>query len=190
MLDLDALVEVLRRGGVISCPTETLQGLLADALSEPAVARVVALKRRGSDPIALLVPSFEVAEALSAEPLSEGVRKLAASHWPGPLTLVLKARPGLPAPLAPAGTIGVRIPGPSRALEVVRAFGGPLTATSCNLSGQPAARTEAEARAYFEGQVDAIVPGDAPGGAPSTVLDVTGPTLRVLREGAIKLQLG
>jgi L-threonylcarbamoyladenylate synthase len=187
--EIAQLVEILRRGGVVSCPTETLQGLLADALSERAVERVVALKRRGGDPIAVLVPDLAAARALCAEPLPESASALARAHWPGPLTLVLRARAGLPAALAAQGTIGVRVPGASPALELVRAFGGPLTATSCNLSGQPPARTEAEARRYFEGQLDAIVAGDAPGGAPSTVLDATGPALRVLRQGAIHVQL-
>jgi tRNA threonylcarbamoyl adenosine modification protein (Sua5/YciO/YrdC/YwlC family) len=182
-------VRILRNGGVISCPTETLQGLLADATNEQAVARVVALKRRGPDPIALLVPDLASAQSLCAEPLAPSVLALAEAHWPGPLTLVMRARSGLAEALAAQGTIGVRVPGPSAALTLVRAFGAPLTATSCNLSGQPPARTEAEVRAYFAGQLDAIVPGDAPGGAPSTVLDVSGPTPRVLRQGAIHVQL-
>jgi tRNA threonylcarbamoyl adenosine modification protein (Sua5/YciO/YrdC/YwlC family) len=186
---LDQLVQILQRGGVLSCATETLQGLLADALNERAVARVVALKQRGSEPIAVLVPSLAAAEALSAEPLSPAACALAAAHWPGALTLVVRARPGLPVALAPQGTIGVRVPGPSPALDLVRAFAGPLTATSCNVSGRPPARSEAEARAYFAGQLDAIVAGDAPGGAASTVLDVTGPTPRLLRQGAIHVRL-
>jgi L-threonylcarbamoyladenylate synthase len=186
---LQQLVQLLRRGGVLSCATETLQGLLADALNERAVARVVALKQRGSEPIAVLVPSLAAVEALSAEPLSPLALALAAAHWPGALTLVVRARAGLPVALAPEGTIGVRVPGPSPALDLVRAFAAPLTATSCNVSGQPPARSEAEARAYFAGQLDAIVAGDAPGGAPSTVLDVTGPTPRVLRQGAIHVRL-
>jgi L-threonylcarbamoyladenylate synthase len=183
--ELQAFVAQLRAGGVLACPTETLQGLLADALNPAAVARVVALKRRGDEPIALLVPNLAAVLGLIDGELSAAVQALAAAHWPGPLTLVFRARPGLPDPLAPAGTLGVRIPGASPALDLVRAFGGPLTATSCNISGQPAARTQAEALAYFAGQLDGSVPGDAPGGAPSTVVDATGPVLRVLRQGAV-----
>lgn len=182
-------VERLREGGVIACPTETLQGLLADALSESAVARVVALKRRGQEPIALLVPDVDAVLGLIAGALPARVRELAAVHWPGPLTLVLRARPGLASALAPHGTIGVRVPGPSPALDIVRAFGGPLTATSCNVSGQPPARTQAEVAAYFAGQLAAIVPGDAPGGLPSTVVDATSDELRVLRAGALDVRL-
>jgi tRNA threonylcarbamoyl adenosine modification protein (Sua5/YciO/YrdC/YwlC family) len=179
-------VECLRRGGVLACPTETLVGLLADALSQEAVNRVVAIKRRGPDPIALILPDVHALE-LVAEPLSELALSLAYKHWPGPLTLIVRALPGLPAALVRNGTIGVRVPGPSPALELARAFGRPLTATSCNPSGQPAARTEAEVRAYFPNELDDIVPGDAPGGLPSTVLDATGVELKLIRMGAISL---
>lgn len=178
-------VRMLRQGGVIACATETLFGLLADALDESAVARVIAIKRRGPEPIALLVPDLACAERVAE--LDDRARALAAQHWPGPLTLVLRARAGLPAALVRDGTVGVRVPGASPALDLVRAFSGPLTATSCNPSGLPAAESAAQARAYFGDQLSAILPEPAFGGAPSTVVDVTGRELRVLREGAIKL---
>lgn len=182
---LEACIARLRGGGVVACATETLFGLLADARSDAAVARVIALKQRGPEPIALIAPDLASVEALAAE-LSPTARALAARHWPGPLTLVVRARPGLPAPLLRDGTVGVRVPGPSDALTLVRAFGGALTATSCNVSGKPAARSDLEARAYFPGDLD-IVPGVAPGGAPSTLVDVTGATPRVLRQGAVAI---
>jgi L-threonylcarbamoyladenylate synthase len=186
LADLARYLEVLSRGGVIACPTETLQGLLADATSQAAVERVVAIKRRGPEPIALLLPSVEaLPQVAAATPL--WVLELARKHWPGPLTLVLRARDGLPAALVRQGTVGVRVPGESPALALVRAFGRPLTATSANPSGLPAARTSAEVRAYFSDALDAIVPADAPGGAPSTVLDVTGETPRVVRAGAVTI---
>ena len=182
---LASFVDVLKRGEVVACPTETLVGLLADALSADAVERVVSLKQRGADPIALLIPDLAALD-LVAEPLAPEALELARQHWPGPLTLVVRARQGLPAAIAPKGTVGVRIPGPSPALDLVRAFGAPLTATSCNPSGQPAARTEREVRDYFPA-LAAVVPGDAPGGAPSTVVDATGSRPLVLRQGAIRL---
>lgn len=184
--DLDAYVATLRRGGVVACPTETLQGLLADARSEAAVQRVVELKRRGPEPIAVIVPSLFALDEV-AEPPSEQALALARRHWPGPLTLVLRARSGLPAPLVRQGTIGVRVPGPSPALALVQAFGGPLTATSANPSGLPPARTAAEVRGYFPSELDAWVPLDAPGGPPSTVLDATGGELRIIRPGVIAI---
>jgi L-threonylcarbamoyladenylate synthase len=176
-------VQLLRKGGVIACATETLFGLLADARSPEAIQRVVSTKHRGSAPIALLAPSLSSVETLAE--LSPAARALASRFWPGPLTLIVRARPGLPAALLRDGTVGVRVPGPSPALTLVQAFDGPLTATSCNPSGQPAARTSDEARAYFGDQLAAIIDGVAPGGLASTLLDVTGEELRVLRQGPV-----
>jgi L-threonylcarbamoyladenylate synthase len=183
---LEAYVAVLRGGGIVACPTETFYGLLADAWSASAVGAIIALKRRGPDPIALLAPDLATALAL-ADALPPDARALAERHWPGPLTLVVRTRAALPAGIVREGTVGVRVPGPSPALDLTRAFGGLLTATSCNVSGQPAARTDAEARGYFPDGLAAVVAGTAPGQAPSTIIDATEPGLRVLRAGAITL---
>jgi L-threonylcarbamoyladenylate synthase len=188
---LAAYVTMLQHGGVIACATETQFGLLADARSAQAIAEVVAIKQRGAEPIALLVP--DLACATSIAEFDASARALAERHWPGPLTLVLRLRADLPAAtrlpaaLLRDGTIGLRVPGPSPALELVRAFQGPLTATSCNPSGQPAAHTADQARAYFGDRLAAILPEPAPGGPPSTIVDVTGAELRVLRRGAVQL---
>jgi L-threonylcarbamoyladenylate synthase len=176
----------LREGGVVACATETLFGLLANAYDEQAVHKVVAIKQRGPDPIALIAPDLQAVERLGE--LDAAARALAVAHWPGPLTLVLRAHPSLPAPLVRNGTIGVRIPGPSPALDLVRAFGGPLTATSCNPSGQPAAANASEVRAYF-GATLPVLGTTSPGGLPSTLVDATGPTLVLLRQGAITLSI-
>lgn len=185
-MDLAHYVEILRRGGVVACPTETLQGLLANALDPAAVQRVVQVKQRGPEPIALIIPSLEALDLVAVE-VSSASRVLAAKHWPGPLTLLVRAHPTLAPELVRDGKVGVRIPGPSPALDLVRAFGAPLTATSCNPSGQPPARTEAEARGYFVNVIDDFVPGDAPGGAPSTVVDASVDPPRVIRAGAIAI---
>jgi L-threonylcarbamoyladenylate synthase len=184
--DLHAFVSILRSGGVIACPTETQFGLLADALDARAVERVCAMKRRpANEPIAVLVPSFEAALQIAID-ATGAAAELAAAYWPGPLTLVMRAREPLPAALLRSGTIALRVPGPSPALELVTAFGGPLTATSANLSGQPPLRNEAELRATF-GAALAIVPGTPPDAPPSTIVDVTGARRVVLRQGAIVL---
>ena len=183
--ELRTLVDLLGAGGVIACPTETFVGLLADALDAEAVARVCALKGRDpSQPIGVLLPDFEALSSVVTH-VPALARRLALRHWPGPLTLVLPVRAGLPGALAKDGKIGVRVPGESPALDLVRAFGGALTATSANKTGAPAARTELEARAAFPEGLAAFVPGDAPGGPASTVVDVSGPEPIVLRAGAI-----
>lgn len=184
MTDYREQVALLRAGGVVACATETLFGLLADARSEEAVAQVVAIKGRGPQPIALIAPDLASVESVAV--VDARVRRLAARYWPGPLTVVLRAHAGLPRALVQDGTIGVRVPGPSPALELVRAFGGPLTATSCNPSGQPAARSDVEARAYFGERVH-VLAGVAPGERASTIVDATGEALRVLRQGSIAL---
>lgn len=184
---LPALVRVLRAGGVVACPTETFVGLLADAKNARAVARVCELKGRGDDnPIGVLVPDLAALDLLVLE-VPERARALAQAHWPGPLTLLFRVRSGLPAPLHKGGKLGVRVPGPSPALDLVRAFGGALTATSANRSGQPATKTSDEAAQVFGDELDALVPGESPGGLPSTVVDATTDALTVVRQGAVVL---
>ena len=190
--ELERWVRALREGGVVACATETLFGLLADALNERAVERVVALKgREPGVPIAVLLPDAQALRSVSDD-VSERALRLAERHWPGPLTLIVRARPGLPAALVKDGTIGVRVPGPSPALTLVRAFGAPLTATSANRRGEPAARTAAEVAAVFPvgaAGIAAIVGSESPGTLASTIVDTTGPELVVLRQGAIALDL-
>lgn len=185
--ELARYLDVLRAGGIVACPTETFFGLLVDAHNHHAVERLVLLKgREASNPVALLVPNVSTAETV-AESLTPHARTLADRFWPGPLTLVVRARSGLSPLLVKDGRVGMRVPGESVALDLVRAFGSPLTATSANKSGEPPARTSDEVAAAFGTNVDAIVPGRAPGGAPSTVLDVTVSPPLVLRAGAIHI---
>lgn len=184
--DLSPFVEVLRHGGVVACPTETLMGLLADATRADAVDAVVRLKGRAPDaPIAVLLPDAASWDRVARDVPSVG-RGLAAAHWPGPLTLIAHARDDLPSALVRDGKVGARVPGSSPALDLVRAFGGPLTATSANRTGEPSARDATEVRRIF-GDAVKIVPGAVPGGAPSTVLDVTTDPPNVLRKGAVTI---
>jgi L-threonylcarbamoyladenylate synthase len=185
--ELDAFVAALRAGGVLACPTETQVGLLADACDERAVQRVCEMKRRPmGEALPLIVPSLEVAWRVSRD-VSAQAERLARQYWPGPLTLVLRAAPHLPAALVKDGTVALRVPGLSPALELVRAFGGALTATSANISGQPPLSDAAELRATFGAALAGVVPGRAPGGAPSTIVDMTGATPKIVRQGALFL---
>lgn len=188
MIELAQPLAALRAGGVVACPTETFVGLLADALDPAAVARVSALKQRDAAlPIGVLLPDL-ASLALVASSVPERVRAIAEKFWPGPLTLLVPVREGLAPALSKAGKIGVRVPGPSPALDLVRAFAGPLTATSANLSGEPAAIDEHDVRRAFPHGLAAIVPGAAPGGLASSVIDLTGPDPIVVRQGPIRLE--
>jgi L-threonylcarbamoyladenylate synthase len=113
-------------------------------------------------------------------------RELAARHWPGPLTVVLRAAVGVP-DLVCGGTgkIGLRIPGPCPAADLLRLFGRPVTATSANLSGEPPLTRAQDVRAAFGDALAVVVPGAAPGGMPSTVIDLTVEPFRILRQGPI-----
>jgi L-threonylcarbamoyladenylate synthase len=179
-------VRALARGKLVVFPTETLYGLGADARSDAAVERLVTVRgREAGKPILVLVRDVAMAETVAAE-LPEGARRLAARFWPGPLTLVLRARPGLSAALtAGSGTIGVRAPGHPTAAAIVDGLGGPVTAPSANPPGAAPPRRLDEARAYFGDRIDVYVDGGALPGGGSTVASVEGNELRVLRAGVV-----
>jgi len=136
----------------------------------------------------VLVDSLAMVAEVAAE-IPARARRLIARYWPGPLTLILRARPGAPTGLtAGTGTVGVRIPGHPLALALVRAAGLPLTAPSANPHGGPSPRTAAEVVAALGERVDLVLDGGAtPGGLPSTVLDVTASPARLVRAGAVAL---
>ena len=130
-------VTVIRRGGVVAFPTDTLYGLAADPGSAEAVDRVLALKgRAAAQTIALVAADLAQVERISV--LTMMARHAAAQFWPGPLTVMVRAKPGLaPATIGPDGLVGVRVPDHDVALALARACGHALTATSANRSGQP-----------------------------------------------------
>jgi L-threonylcarbamoyladenylate synthase len=161
-------------------------GLGADALSDVAVERLVAVRgREEGKPILVLVADVEMAGSVATS-IPRPASRLAARFWPGPLTLVLPARPGLPRALtARTGTIGVRMPGSEVAAALVSAHGRPVTAPSANPPGAAPPQTIAAARAYFGDRVDVYVDGGTLPGGASTVAAIDGDEVRVLRAGPI-----
>jgi L-threonylcarbamoyladenylate synthase len=188
--EIDRALRVLSDGGVVAAATETFFGLLADARRPTAIDRVLALKGRDANKgVALLLPERKAWAPLVTEipPLAA---RLADAFWPGPLTIALPAEPGLDARLQLDGTIAVRWPGPSDAGRLTAAFGAPLTATSANIAGHPAAETEIHVEAAFPEAIArgelCVVSGRAPGGAPSTLVLLEGGRVKVLRQGQIR----
>ena len=184
---IPAAVAALKRGEMIVFPTETLYGIGADALDSAAVEKVFQLKGRNSDsPVPVLVADQDMLRALVAEvpPLAQ---KLIARFWPGPLTIVLPARREIPRPLVNAnGGIGVRVSSQGIAGELISALGRPITATSANPTGEPPARTVQEAKRYFAGQIDVFINGgELTSKAGSTVVDIAGDAVRIIRAGDI-----
>ena len=182
-----AAARVLREGGLVAVPTDTYYGLAVDPARPAAVARLGAVKgREPGKPILLLLPDRTWASRL-AGPLPATFDRLADRFWPGPLTLVVPAGPGLaPELLAGGTTIGLRWPRAPFLEALFAVSPSPVTGTSANRSGEPPLRTAAQIRAALGAAVDLVVEGPpCPGGPPSTVLDLTVTPPRVLRPGAV-----
>ena len=173
-------------GRVVAFRTDTFYGLGVVPSDAAALQRLNELKGRDGKPILLIVADAEAAERFVAE-RTPAFALLAARHWPGPLTLVARARGELSEILtAGTGTIGVRLPADDEAREIARACGGALTATSANPAGRPPARTAQEVADYFPHGLGLILDGGpARTDSPSTVLDVSGPRPRLIREGVL-----
>jgi L-threonylcarbamoyladenylate synthase len=181
-----AAVAALRRGEVVAYPTETFYGLGVDAFDAAALERLRALKGRGEKAISVLIEGEEMLARLCAE-LSPRARALMARHWPGALTLALPARPGLSEALVADGCIAVRQSPHPIARALVVGFGGPVTTTSANRSGEPPATTAAAVQAALGDGCHVLDGGTTTGGAPSTLARVRGETVEVLRPGAVRL---
>lgn len=182
--------EVLRRGGVLVYPTETLYGLGADAMNPAAVARVRAAKGRSDGkPILLIADSPERVRSFVGD-LSRDIRRVMEACWPGALTLVLPAGPEVPEEVtAGSGTVGVRVPDHPLCRALVAALGGPITSTSANLSGQATPSTPEELVRVFGSAVDLYLDGGMLAPSPgSTVVDMTAVPARVLRVGAFPVE--
>jgi L-threonylcarbamoyladenylate synthase len=174
-------------GGVVAFRTDTFYGLGVDPFNRNALAALKRLKgREDGKPILVVISDPDVSERFIAG-RSELFEQVCERHWPGALTIVVRAAADVPDELtAGTATIGLRLPDDSRVRAFVRACGGALTATSANLSGGAPASTAAEVLRSFPVGLDLIVDGGtALGSKPSTVLDVSGAEPRLIREGAL-----
>ena len=177
-------VEILRNGGLVIYPTDTLYGLGASALDEPAIKSVFAAKKRpASNPLPIAVSSIKMIKAYAEFPSS--AEKLAGEFLPGALTMVLKKK-NLPDTLtAGLPNVGIRIPDSDIILKMIEFLGSPITATSANISGN-APPTRAEDALSQIPEADIVLDGgELDAGLPSTIIDLTGKP-RILREGVIK----
>jgi L-threonylcarbamoyladenylate synthase len=184
-------VRVLREKGVIIYPTETLYGLGANPLSPEAMKRLYAIKgRAAAKPIPFLIKDRKMLASLveAVPPLG---RELMKRYWPGPLTLIFRAKKGLLPPLkGKDGTIGLRISSHPVARRIVEAMDAPLTSTSANLAGE-ADITDCDMMVQlFGNQVDLIIDSGKVPGIASTVVDLTVEPPRIVRQGMIKNPLG
>ncbi len=183
---LDEAVAALQRGAVVVLPTDTVYGIGADAFDADAVAALLAAKGRGRQmPPPVLVPDVRTLDGLATD-VTDDIRALVERFWPGGLTVILTAQPMLAWDLGEThGTVALRMPDHPAALALLRRT-GPLAVSSANRTGQPAAMSAQEAHDQLGASVQVYLDGgDAPGGVASTIVDATGPRMRVVRAGAI-----
>ena len=181
-------VTVIRNGGVVAIPTDTLYGLAVDPCSPAAISRLFSVKGRSAERAVALVASDvdQVIAQLGA--LSPVARRLASKYWPGPLTLLVPRPASIPAELTGGGAqVGVRVPDHLVTRELCRQCGHLLTATSANISGEPASDDPDDvARALAASDVEVLLDaGRTPGGPPSTIVSVAGDFVHLVRPGAI-----
>lgn len=184
---LEQAAQILRAGGLVALPTETVYGLGANALDTGAVSRIFAAKQRPAwDPIIVHVADEKMLDGLVRD-LPEAARKLIAAFWPGPLTLLLPRAAAVPdAVTAGRPLVGVRMPAHPVALELIRRAGVPVAAPSANLFGHISPTTAAHVLADLDGRIDAVLDaGPTEHGVESTVLDPCQSPMMIYRPGAV-----
>lgn len=181
------LADILKTGGLVAVPTETVYGLAGNALDEAAVRRIYEVKGRPEvKPLSVMVPDEAAMERWCVD-VPRAAHALARRFWPGPLTIVLRSGAAVPALTRAGGaTVGLRCPDHALTLALLREAGLPLAAPSANPSGAPSPKTADEVLAYFDGQIDAVLDGGPCGiGRESTIVDLSAPPYRILRQGAL-----
>ena len=189
-IDLERAVGVLKDGGVVAIPTDTLYGLAADVFNTTAIDRVFDIKGRPQDlALPVLVSGWEQV-ATVAENVPAQAQALAERFWPGALTLVMTKAAVLPDRLTAGGpTVAVRMPDHPAPIKLINGLGGPITGTSANISGGADPSTLAELSDQLGGRVAHVFDeGPEPKGTASTVVDITSGEPRLLREGAIPFE--
>ncbi|MGD1997060.1 MAG: L-threonylcarbamoyladenylate synthase [Anaerolineae bacterium] len=182
---IERAAALLRAGGLVAFPTDTVYGLAALPTELTAVVRIYEVKSRdASRPIALLLSDIDQLDDVAVLP--QAAQPLVRRFWPGGLTLVLPKTEEVGEKVSPGPTVGVRIPHLALARQLIRAAGGRLAVTSANRSGEPAALTAHEVLEKLGGRIELILDGGrCPGGVPSTVLDCTVWPPLILRHGAV-----
>ncbi len=186
---IEEAIGILKDGGIVAFPTDTVYGLAAAVTIPGAVKRVYTVKQRPTDmALPLLVADVAGIAGLAAR-VPPSAQRLIEIFMPGALTIVLTASAAVPeAVTAGGGTVAVRIPAHPVPIALIRGTGGPITGTSANLSGLPSPLTAAEVRRQLGDGVDLIIDSGQPcPGTASTIVDVTGTIPIVLREGTVSL---
>lgn len=185
--DILEAAHIIRRGGLVAFPTETVYGLGADAMNADAVASVYEAKGRPSDN-PMIVHISRASDIGQLTPmLSPDIVSVIENFWPGPLTIVVKKKPSVPDKTTGGlDTVAVRLPDSRAAIDLINAACCPIAAPSANVSGSPSPTRAKDVVADMDGRIDAIIEGDdCRVGIESTVLDMTGDVPTILRPGII-----
>lgn len=185
--DISAAAEIIRGGGLVAVPTETVYGLAGNGLDERAVREIYEVKGRPAvKPLSLMVPDESAMEKY-CDDVPPQAHRLADKFWPGPLTIVLKAKDAVPRLVRAGGaTVGLRCPDHPLTLEALRLAGVPFAAPSANPSGAESPKTAAKVMEYFAGKIPAVIDGGECGiGRESTLIDMSAAPYRILRAGAL-----
>ena len=185
--DISAAADIIKSGGLVAVPTETVYGLAGNGLDEAAVERIYEVKGRPAvKPLALMVPGKEAME-LYCEHIPDAAYALAEKFWPGPLTIVLKAKEIVPEIVRAGGeTVGLRCPDHPLTLELLEKTSLPFAAPSANPSDLPSPKNAAQVMEYFDGVIEAVIDGGECGiGRESTLIDMSRNSYRILRQGAL-----
>lgn len=180
-------VQILRDGGVIALPTDTVYGIAASLDHPSAIERLFTIKgRAGTKAIPILVSDKSALDRLSTT-ISDEAERLVAAFWPGGLTVIVQAAQGIPNEVLRDGsTVGLRMPDNADAVAIIAGAGGALAVTSANRSGDAEARSADEVRAMLGDRIDFVVDGGPSGlSQASTVVDATRHPVKILRSGAI-----
>ncbi len=185
---LSHALDILKSGGLVAFPTDTVYGVGALAFDGRAIESIYVAKDRPIEKaIPILIADTEEMEKVGMD-IPQTAYKLAARFWPGALTCVIPKKPTLPEAVSATSTVGVRVPDHEVARALLRAA-GPMAVTSANISGKPVPSTAEEVYAQLNGRIPLIIDGGAtPGGVPSTVVDCSTGKLKILREGPISEQ--
>ena len=184
---LPAAVRIIRQGGLIAFPTDTIYGVAGDPSNPEALRKIYQAKERPDEKaLPVLIGAFDQLASLVSD-LPQRVEAIAKAYWPGPLTLVLPKNPALPPELSAYPTVGVRMPDLAFTLALLGQT-GPLATTSANLSGGPNPTSAQDVLDQLGGRIDLILDGGpTPGPTASTVADVSTDEIKILREGPISL---
>lgn len=185
--ELKRAVEILRKGGIVAFPTETVYGLGCDAFNEEAVERLYEIKRRPKNK-PLIVGVGRIEDIYEIAEVNEVAEKLIKAFFPGSLTLLLKNKKVPPIVTANSDKVAVRMPAHEIPLTLSKELGRPIVVPSANISGRPSPTKVEHVLADFGDKIDAVIVGDCKIGIESTILDVTVSPPRLIRPGAVSTE--